>query len=55
MAFTFGLVLVIMHVFLFYATQPMIDKPLDQLRYKKPIEDSPITYDVLHFLGESAL
>ena len=28
----------------YYATQPMIDKPLDQLRYKKPIEDSLITH-----------
>ena len=27
-----------------YATQPMIDKPLDQLRYKKPIEDSLIIH-----------
>ena len=45
-----------------YATQPMIDKPLDQLRYKKPIEDSLITYgqacsknDVPHRLSEIAL
>ena len=46
----------------YYATQPMIDKPLDQLRYKKPIEDSLITYgqacsknDVPHSLSEIAL
>ena len=38
-----------------YATQPMIDKPLDQLRYKKPIEDSLIIYGQACSKSEIAL
>ena len=33
----------------------MIDKPLDQLRYKKPIEDSLITYGQACSKSEIAL
>ena len=33
-----------------YATQPMIDRSLDQLRYEKAIEDSLIIYGQAYVL-----